>query len=414
MAHQKAIALLNAAVKNLNMTMIRSDAHAHHAVEQAFQQERSQVLAMLIGWLGDFQLAEDALQDALVAALEHWPTDGLPQRPGAWMAQVARRKALDRIRKQSGRGRAKLEPLDERLAAAAPDWDSFDDIPDDRLKLIFTCCHPALAEDAQIALTLHTLGGLTTAEIARAFLVPVPTMAQRLVRAKRKIKAAGIPFDVPAVAQIADRLDVVFHILYLIFTEGYSAASGEALLRIDLCEEAIRLCRVLLNLVAQAGMTIPPLQAAEAQGLLALLLLHHARRHARIGAHGELILLDVQERSRWEQAQIAEGIGLLEATMVRHYPGPYQLQAAIAALHVEAAIAEATDWPQIAVFANLGCAGELDTYHPYHVACAQMLRRSGQFAAAQRSYLTALDLCQNTVERAAILRALASVVEAGA
>lgn len=411
---------------------------SHVALDRAFRQERAQVLATLIGWLRDFQLAEDALQDAFVSALEHWVADGVPRRPAAWLVQVARRKALDRIRRSSGRGQVRVEALDERIAAELEDWDAFEEIPDERLQLIFTCCHPALPQEAQIALTLQTLGGLTTAEIARAFLVPLPTIAQRLVRAKRKIKDTGIPFQVPPAHDIAERLDVVLHIIYLIFTEGYSASAGATLLRVDLCEEAIRLGRVLLALTLRNGIAIPTQQAAEARGLVALMLLHHARSYARTGTQGELVLLNAQNRTLWNRVQIGEGVALLESALQMGAPGPYQLQAAIAALHAQAQSPEATDWSQIALLYGklveilwtpvialnhavaLGMAygphaalpslealgAELSSYHPYHVAHAEMLRRSGQIEAARATYLVALDLCANDIEREYILQAL--------
>jgi RNA polymerase sigma-70 factor (ECF subfamily) len=417
---------------------------AYAIIERAFRQESGQVLATLIGWLGDFERAEDALQDALVAALERWRADGVPQRPGAWMTTVARRKALDRLRHDAAHGAPRrLEDVEALLAAAPDEPADPDDIPDERLKLICTCCHPALPLDAQVALTLHTLGGLSTAEVARAFLVSVPTMAQRLVRAKRKIHDARIPYAVPAAQQLGERLDAVLHVLYLIFSEGYSAAAGDALIRHDLCDEAIRLCRVLVALIGRGGTPVPTPQHAEALGLLALMLLHHSRRHARTGPGGELVLLEAQDRARWDRAQIALGLALVEKALAMRQPGPYQIQAAISALHAQAPAPTATDWPQIAAlysallgFTNtpvialnravavgmahgpddglrlldrLGREGALRHYHPFYVARADMLRRAGRPAEARSSYAAALDLCENGVERAAIMARIAEL-----
>ena len=316
------------------------------SIEQVYRQEHGQILASLIGWLGDFDLAEEALQDAFLAAIEHWQRDGIPYKPGAWLTTTARRKAIDRIRRERTES---IDPQEiETWMPVQPPPGQEDDFPDERLKLIFTCCHPALPEEQQIALTLHTLGGLTTAEIAAAFLVTESTMAQRLVRAKRKIKAAGIPYYVPPRHLLAERLDTVLTVLYLIFTEGYAATSGEALIRHELCNEAIYLCRVLELLIRQTRTDVPPEQYAEVLGLLALMLLHHSRRSARVGAAGHLILLSEQDRTLWDQGNIEEGLALVEKAFYMRHVGPYQIQAAISALHAQAASAEATDWKQIA------------------------------------------------------------------
>ncbi len=418
-----------------------------HFVERVHRQEYGQLLATLIGWLGDLELAEEALQDAFLAALEHWPQDGAPQKPGAWLTTTARRKAVDRLRRSQP---ASLEP--ERLESLPPaqvavteNFDDADEIPDERLKLIFTCCHPALPVEQQIALTLHTLGGLTTAEIAAAFLVPAPTMAQRLVRAKRKIKDARIPYYVPPAHLLAERLDSVLTVLYLIFTEGYAATAGDALIRHELCDDAIRLCRVLELLIrrSQPQTDVPPEQYAEVLGLLAMMLLHHSRRHARVGAHGELILLGEQDRSLWDRRDIQEGLALVEKALHMRCPGPYQIQAAISALHARAPTPEATDWPQIvglygelrrfvntpiiqlnqAVAASMAVSPqtglrllelltrELNAYAPFHLARADMLRRTGQVEQARDAYRVALDLTQNQVERDFIAGRIAALGE---
>ncbi|CAN5454522.1 RNA polymerase sigma factor [soil metagenome] len=408
-------------------------------VERTFREESGRVLGALISTLGDFDLAEDALQETFITALERWPLDGIPLNPAAWVTTVARRKAIDRLRrvKIGVRKQALLvELLRTEQTDQEPDVDARP-IPDERLKLIFTCCHPALALEAQIALTLRTLGGLTTEEIAHAFLVPVPTMAQRLTRAKNKIREAGIPYQVPPVPVIPERLEAVLKALYLIFNEGYAATSGEALIRQELCTEAIRLTRVWIELMAhEPGLC----EDAEVIGLLALMLLHNARRVARVDAQGELILLDEQDRSLWTRSEIEEGVTLLDRALLLRQPGPYQIQAAISALHAQAAQPEATDWHQIAALYGslahltpspvielnravaLGMAHgplyglmvldqrhlekDLGDYHLFHAARADLLRRAGWLKEAKISYTQALTLCQNRAEQVFLRRRL--------
>jgi RNA polymerase sigma-70 factor (ECF subfamily) len=388
------------------------------------------------------------VQDAFIAALEIWPERGVPANPGAWITTTARNRAIDRLRRRR-RLRDKTEELardaaiEAELAAIAPGGDPAMDtstdtaIPDDRLRLIFTCCHPALQMDARVALTLRTLGGLSTPEIARAFLVPEPTLAQRLVRAKRKIRDAGIPYRVPPREVLPERLDGVLKVLYLVYNEGYSATSGDALVRRELSAEAIRLTRVVISLLPGEP---------EANGLLALMLLHDARREARVDASGDLVLLEDQDRSRWDATRIAEGRALVEAALAARRPGPYQIQAAIAALHDEAPSWDATDWAQIVelyralmaiepspvVELNLGVAvamadgpavglalidagaadGSLEDYPYFHSARADLLRRLERWTEAAAAYRRAAELTTNGTERAFLERRLTDVAHA--
>ena len=417
---------------------------AHDIVDRVFREEQGRAVATLIRVTGDFDLAEEAVQDAFISALETWPQRGVPDNPGAWITTAARNRAIDRLRRRK-RLVDKTEALG-REAAIESELEAIDPgspedamhITDDRLRLIFTCCHPALAMDARVALTLRTLGGLTTPEIARAFLVPEPTLAQRLVRAKRKIRDAGIPYRVPPADLLPERLDGVLHVLYLVFNEGYAASSGDSLIRRELCSEAIRLARIVVSLLPDEP---------EARGLLGLMLLHDARRDARVGSNGEIILLDDQDRSRWDAAPIVEGQALVEAALRERRPGPYQLQAAIAALHDEATTPADTDWAQIAslygslqqmapspvVELNLAAAvsmadgpavglammdgiaasGALEAYPYLHSARADLLRRLERWSESEAAYRRALAFTTNAPERDFLEGRLAEVRRRG-
>jgi len=420
-----------------------SAADSQAAVEAVFREESGKILATLIRVIGDFDLAEEAMQDAFEQALRHWPEQGVPDSPAAWITTASRRKAIDRIRRR--KTRVDKEPeLGRYLEARAPQqWnesdfklDDFQPDDDDPLRLIFTCCHPALKVEAQVALTLRTLGGLSTPEIARAFLMPEPTLAQRIVRAKKKIRDAGIPYRVPPREKLEERLPAVLAVLYLIFNEGYSATSGDALVRRELCAEAIRLGRVLCARLPQE---------AEGWGLLALMLLQDSRSRARTDASGELLTLEEQDRALWDREAIEEGLRLLDRGMQLRRAGAYQIQAAIAALHAVSPSPDETDWRQIALLYDrllefrpspvvelnravalamvegwrsglermdeLEARGRLDQYHLFHAARADLQRRLGEYEEALAAYRRALSLTSNEAEKRYLQRRMAEISE---
>ena len=404
-------------------------AHVRDRVDAIYRSDSRRVLATLIRLLGDFDLAEEALHDAFATAVEQWAEKGIPANPRTWLISTGRFKAIDRLRHDARFETADVSALGRLEATNMPDLDG-DGVEDDRLRLIFTCCHPALSPDAQIALTLREVCGLTTEEVAHAFLTPPPTLAQRIVRAKGKIRDARIPYEIPSRADLPARLDSVLHVIYLVFNEGYLASSGTSLTRADLSGEAIRLARLLVELLPEP----------EAMGLLALMLLHEARRSSRTTHSGEMILLEDQDRSLWDRTQIDEGVGLVEGALASHRFGPYTLQAAIAAVHAEASSASATDWPQIvglydvllrtdpspvielnraaaiamrdgpeaglALIDAILVRGDLTDYHLAHAARGDLCRRTGRVEEAIRAYERALELSNQEAERRFIARRL--------
>jgi RNA polymerase sigma-70 factor (ECF subfamily) len=414
-------------------------------VEAVSAEHGTRIIASLIGACGgDFQLAEDAFQDALLVALERWPADGIPERPEAWVITAARHRAIDRLRRDQTLARKReqlqgLMALEQATAAFTPGDSTGDVLEDDRLRLIFTCCHPALATEAQVALTLRVVAGLETAAIARAFLVSEDTMTKRVVRAKKKIRDARIPYEVPLDHQLPDRLASVLTVIYLIFNEGYLTATSEVLIRGELCDEAIRLGRLLAGLMPDEP---------EGLALLALMLLHDSRRLTRTDAAGDLITLEEQDRARWDQGRISEGTSILERCLRMRHPGPFQIQAAIAALHAEPARPEDTDWRQIALLYGqllrhqptpvvalnraaaiamaagpehglrlmdaLEAEGTLSHYYLLHAARADLLRRAGRLAEAAVAYEKAVNLCANPVELRYLERRLREVNRRGA
>jgi RNA polymerase sigma-70 factor (ECF subfamily) len=406
--------------------------HVRELVEAFYREESRRVFATLIRLLGDFDLAEEALHDAFRAALEQWPREGVPANPRSWLVSAGRFKGIDRIRRQS-----RFDVLDEmeNVATVEPEVWEGESVEDDRLRLVFTCCHPALAPDAQVALTLREVCGLTTEEIARAFLTPAPTLAQRIVRAKGKIRDARIPYEVPAQAELPDRLDSVLRVIYLVFNEGYSASSGAALIRHDVADEAIRLGRLLLGLLPES----------EVRGLLALMLLQESRRAARTSPSGDLIRLEDQDRSLWNREQIAEGSALVRQALASSQIGPYTIQAAIAAVHAEATTAADTDWGRIvglydvlaqadpspvidlnravavamrdgpeaglALIDAILAGGDLADYHLAHAARADLCRRLGRTAEARAAYERALSLTRQEPERRFLESRLAELAD---
>jgi RNA polymerase sigma-70 factor, ECF subfamily len=406
------------------------------AVESVYRSDWGRIVATLIKLFGDFELAEEYAQEAFAAALDQWPSSGVPESPRAWIIQTARHKAIDRLRRQTLFSEKIQSQLASELPVSTPEPDyEAGEIPDERLRLIFTCCHPALAPEAQVALTLRTLCGLETDEIARAFLVPAATMAQRLVRAKRKIRDARIPYSVPEPTELSERLDAVLTVIYLVFNEGYAATRGDQLLRADLSAEAIRLGRIVRSLMS-------PRPPAEATALLALMLLHDARRGSRTDDAGDIVVLEEQDRNRWNHEQIAEALPMV-AEALRGGPGPYALQAAIAAEHCQAARPEDTNWGRILqlydllgtarpspivslnravavamvhgprtgleLLDGLAATNELDDFHLLHAARADLLRRLGASAEAAVSYNRALALVTNESERRYLERRLREV-----
>ena len=411
-----------------------SERDVRDRVEAIYRSDSRRVLATLIRLLGDFDLAEEALHDAFAAALESWPENGIPANPRAWLISTGRFKAIDRIRRTDRLDSANANAMERLAQTAEPEIE--EGVEDDRLRLIFTCCHPALSPDAQIALTLREVCGLTTEEVAKSFLTPAPTLAQRIVRAKAKIRDARIPYEVPSVPDLPERLDSVLHVIYLVFNEGYLASSGDSLTREDLSVEAIRLGRLLVELLPEP----------EAIGLLALMLLHEARRPARTSPEGELVLLEDQDRSLWNRERIEEGVSLVEKALSSNRIGPYSLQAAIAALHAEARTAASTDWGQIVglydvlleavpspvvalnraaaiamrdgpvaglkIIDGITARGELDDYYLTHAARGDLYKRLGRVKDAAAAYRRTLELVTQEPERRFVIRRLEELARA--